>query len=407
MRPSEAQPRPLPLAWAGALALLALAVVVGLGWTIYSLRQKNEQPASPGGDAATVAQADNADKNPQPEEGGEVLLMDVDSRHAMARSVAQVVALRSQGAGAFTQLALARLDPGSAFLLTPEDNGAVPPIRPDLLRFVRDNRKIASFSENEGEALAYCDALVKASRTPAENFARSARRDLSFVNVFEEPGKYRGDVIRVRGRLRLVNRFDPPAMAANLSAQIGAKDLYECWVYDEQYAAAPWCVLLTELPPEVKSLGSVDYAVVLDGYFFKRYRYKAQDSVKPNQFRDAPLLIGKTLTVLNPRTETGADWSFSPVVLLLALLGGTGLVVSALTWWYRSEDRRIRARLAAACTAEFVEPPPDAPVAPPVKPARNPRQPASGESTRHTYGHGPDKIRAVHRALGQGGIDSS
>ena len=39
--------------------------------------------------------------------------------------------------------------------------------------------------------------------------------------------------------------------------------------------------------------------VAFDGYFYKRFRYKAGDSYRPGQYRDAPVLIGHRLTLLS------------------------------------------------------------------------------------------------------------
>jgi hypothetical protein len=331
--------------------------------------------------------------------------MSDESRHAQAFGVAQVVAAGSQSA--LAGLALMNADPNRLFWVS-DESGTVPKLRSDYLSRVRDYNRVGTWTSNEGEAAAYCDALIKASRTKPSVFAKNARRDLTFVHLFEEPAKFRGDVVHIQGRLRLLHRYDPPLMAH----QAGVPNLYEAWVFDERYPANPYCVLITELPAGMVASGSVNYRVSFDGYFFKRYRYKSVDSEKANQFRDAPLLIGRTFTLHpSPPGTPGTEpewpgWLLPGFMLLLAASAGFTVF---LTWWFRREDRIVRERVTALY-GEFVEPAPDPPppVAAPVQPSAPPRSVSTSEPRKSNhYAHGHDKARAVHRALGQGGIDSS
>src|SRR5262249_39498868 len=138
------------------------------------------------------------------------------------------------------------------------------------------------------EVKAYCLALTTAHATSSEAFANSARRDLTYAHLFEEPEKYRGEVVHYQGRLKRVRQFDAPEFIRDYLPVI-----YECWLFDlKVYGANPLGVLVTELPRGVPVKEQLDIPVTVDGYFFKRWRYQAGDG-----WRDAPLLIGRTLRI--------------------------------------------------------------------------------------------------------------
>ncbi|MFO0881459.1 MAG: hypothetical protein U0840_29515 [Gemmataceae bacterium] len=229
------------------------------------------------------------------------------------------------------------------------------------------------------EADVYSRVLILANFTSSKAFHRAARRDVTYTHVFNEPDRYRGTVVRVEGRLLRVNRYDPPFEAA----QAGVNDFYEAWVFNEQVGANPYCLIFSEWPEnlsrDVLGEAKIDgvIRVAMDGYFFKKYRYKAND--RHGTKRDAPLVVGHGLIVLS-QNAPGTNYSTVPVQMLITIftvsvLGLIGGVIG-LTYWYRRSDRRVRQRIMARMP-EFHLPPPDVPpvavpVAPPARPVELP-----------------------------------
>ena len=221
------------------------------------------------------------------------------------------------------------------------------PVDPAILAGVEDHSKVQGAKENYDEFLAYNYLLVLAHKTPAPALAKGARHDLTFAHLFEEPEKYRGQIVHVEGRLKRLRKFD----AARIAAREGVPVLYEAWVFDESLFYNPFCVVVTELPQSIQAGENLDYQVAFDGYFFKRYRYQAGDGL-----RDAPLLIGRTLTrQTNPPPVR--EWP-GPMLLtaFLAVVAVTAALGIGLSLWFRRGDRRVRSRLDAARNARFVEP---------------------------------------------------
>ena len=202
------------------------------------------------------------------------------------------------------------------------------------------------------EGLAFCEALVKARKTSKQAFQNSVTRGLTYANLYHEPKLHRGKVVHFEGRLRRLIRFEPPEE----TKLDGVTDQYEGWIFDPDiYGANPVCVIFTDLPADLEPGDKLDVRVSFDGYFFKRYRYKAADT-----WRDAPLLIGHTIIVnqkpAKPDAEEGGFFSGFMAVTFLVLLGCVFFLAFALTMWYRRSDRLVQKRVTNAQASTFVEP---------------------------------------------------
>lgn len=225
--------------------------------------------------------------------------------------------------------------------LHPDDE----PLKLDLSGFaIEDRAPIRTFQENKYEANGYCLALITANNTSLERFAKNGRRDLTFAHLYEEPQKYRGVVVHVEGRIKRIRRFDPPETAR----RNGVKDLYEGWIFDLKISGAnPVCIVFTELPAEFKVGEELKGEVAFDGFFFKRYRYKAGDGT-----RDSPLLIGRAPVML-PGSPSPGDNGKQMLYTFISLVAGTMLLTLFLAWWYWRGDRRVRAKVVETKHPDF------------------------------------------------------
>jgi hypothetical protein len=98
--------------------------------------------------------------------------------------------------------------------------------------------------------------------------------------------------------------------------------------------------------------------VGFDGYFYKKFRYKAVDS-REHTARDAPVFIGHTLALRSrpAAAEPEESWGHQVMGVFLGVVGLAVVVVVGLTWWYRRADARVRRRLLASRRTELVLPP--------------------------------------------------
>jgi hypothetical protein len=239
--------------------------------------------------------------------------------------------------------------PGDAH--SDDDLSRAPRVVEDLAGWVEDR---TGFPEGDSayppdEYKAYCRTLRTARTVSDQAFSNSVNLGITYPHLFEQPEKYRGEVVRYRGRLKRVRTLDAPDLIRSEVPLI-----HECWIFDlKRYGANPYCAVVTELPAGVRAAEELDVPVTVDGYFFKRWRYKAGDT-----WRDAPLLIGRTLRLdsgARLAAEKPGEWTFTTEFLVgaFALFGATVGVIIALSWWYRRGDREIRERLAARQRARF------------------------------------------------------
>jgi hypothetical protein len=216
------------------------------------------------------------------------------------------------------------------------------------------------------EAASYdllCQALRYAAFTPqaAEAFARSAapQRDVTWGDMFREPWKYRGKVVPVQGRLKMLRRRDAP-----LGVQgDGITTYYEGWVFTDTPGSNPVCVLVLKLPDGIQVGEKVDYRVECHGYFLMRYHYLTAG----RGWRDTLLFVAPTFhrRAAPPAAEDNgsslSSMSSSILTGLIILVAGTLLLVLGLSWWFRRGDRRFaqqRAHVQATmfATSDLGEP---------------------------------------------------
>jgi hypothetical protein len=238
------------------------------------------------------------------------------------------------------------------------DTDLVFPIGVDYLERIKDGKPIPDIDSGDPELDAWYEFLSRAAQTPTQTFFRAGRKDVTYAHLFNEPKKYRGEVIFLKGKLYRVRKYDAP-LTLQTSANI--RSYYEGWVFCEDYGANPFCILFTELPPGVEVAEQMDVPVEFAGYFYKKYRYKAGDNFKNTERRDAPLLIGHGLIA---RPKPGGpvepdEWGKDLLPYFLGLIVTTAGVIVLLGWWMRRGDRDVRQRLSALQQAEFILPSPD------------------------------------------------
>lgn len=228
---------------------------------------------------------------------------------------------------------------------TSQPQPRAPSLAADLNGRVQDRTGIpgGDLTDLPEEYKAYCLALNTARTASNEALAASAQTDVSYAQLFANPERYRGQVIRFRGRLKRVRSMDPPAF---LRDEVPL--LYECGIFDEKrFGDHPMMAVVTELPPGVVVADDMEIPITIDGYFFKLWRYRAGDA-----WRDAPLLIARTIRP-DPGTrsanadDTNHAFTRELVIGAIALFGLTVGLMIALSWWYRRGDARVRERMVA------------------------------------------------------------
>ena len=219
----------------------------------------------------------------------------------------------------------------------------------ELLTGIEDKAPVRDAEQNYYEFQAYNYVLTHAHKLPSATLSKYARSDLTFAHLFEEPRKYRGQLIHVEGRLKRLRKFD----ANRAAVKAGVSNIYEGWIFGDLSFANPYCVIASELPADISPGEDFEQRVAFDGYYFKRYRYKSGDG-----WRDAPLLIGLTLTsVAKRQAAEPVESPFTGTLLpgFLGVIAATFILGLGLTIWYRRGDRRVQDQLNRKRADSFFE----------------------------------------------------
>jgi hypothetical protein len=258
----------------------------------------------------------------------------------------------------------------------------VRPIPPETLANIKDGKTLPARSTEGLEFDALIEVLTQTWYTSPGAFEKAARKDLSFTQLFQNPEQYRGEVVHLEGRLRLLQRWDPPLMAR----EAGVPAMYEAAIFDDASGSNPYLVFVMDRPDKIPLNEKVNETVAVDGYFYKKWRYKSLDSFKPNEFRDAPLLIGRSLKVRKAPPGTGTTeelpaWAMYAAAGVVGVLTVGVVLMFLLAFWLRRGDAQAQERLHAVRTSTFVPPTPDdkpplaRPVHPPHPGRRHPSEP--------------------------------
>jgi hypothetical protein len=264
--------------------------------------------------------------------------------------------------------------PDNPNLFPREGPETAPPLNADMLNAVKDSTPLPTIggkfdrhgkmipekansleAQQADEAFAFLNVLITAHQTPATAFANGTRRDLAYVNLFNETSHHRGEVVHVEGRMRRLIRYDPPAQGV----AVGMRDYFEGWIFNPDLYGpnGAICIIFTELPDGLQPAEKMDRRVAFDGYLFKRYAYKSGDARKATQHREAPLLIGHAPVVRAALPEEASPTVlFTPLMLgVLVFIGAALVLIVFLGWWFGRGDHKVHHRLADASAQRFVD----------------------------------------------------
>lgn len=138
---------------------------------------------------------------------------------------------------------------------------------------------------------------------------------VSFTELFGQPLSFRGRPVRVAGTLRRLERLDAPANDFDI------REYWQGWLEPAGGPASPIVVHFLRIPDGMPTGLKIDESVTVSGYFFKRYAYKATDTI-----RRAPLVLAIEPD-WKPRPQSEPGGSSLGTVALVTM---AGLVAAAL-----------------------------------------------------------------------------
>ena len=191
------------------------------------------------------------------------------------------------------------------------------------------------------EMPAYWRCLKWARAQSFADLERRAVKRIVYTQLWEQPDKYRGKLIRLRLHVRRILDWEAPENSA------GVRRVYEAWGWTDESKSFPYVVVFSEVPEGIRLGDNLQEEGLFVGYFLKTIAYTAY-----NKNRSSPLLLGrmKWLGSTAPAHPivSGSDWFWIYAVGLPLVL----LIVSG-TWFQMRRLRRVKLPAAPADEAEM------------------------------------------------------
>ncbi len=182
--------------------------------------------------------------------------------------------------------------------------------------------------------------------------ARESLGQVSYLQLFKQPGDYRGKPITVRGTVKRAYR------AAAIDNYLGIKDHFVLWISPVGRPTDPIVVYALDIPPgfpkiEADKAGDpakLDEEVTVTGYFLKRGAYLGKDGTYT-----APLVLAavpewhpreRELTGTS-RFSIGPNWLVPSVVAALV----TSTLIFLIVWWRLRRGEAESRAIAVAATS--------------------------------------------------------
>ncbi len=214
--------------------------------------------------------------------------------------------------------------------------GTSGPLTEAGLASIRDGEPFRA-SEN-GAWFKLFDRLQK---TDSATLREQSTGPVTFIQLYRQPKEYRAELVTLAGTLR---RSEPVTAPRN---DMGIESYYMTWLSPRDHPSDPIVVYTLTVPDDFPQGMAIEEQVELEGFFFKRWPYEAQDGG-----RSAPVVLAKSLRwIATEPAEPAPPISPAGVVGLAALLAG---LLVAVVWWQTRHKRRDEP------TQElFQAPPPD------------------------------------------------
>jgi hypothetical protein len=215
---------------------------------------------------------------------------------------------------------------------TGEDSvdGYFPGVKPAYLDEVRDD---TLFRYQEQDAWFHLFEILE--RTDEARLRRESIGRVTYGQLFRQSGQYRGQLVTVRGTIR---RTSLPPVAEN---DYGIDRYYRTVFQPDDNRSELMFVYCLYLPEGFPQGEEVSANVEVTGFYFKRWAYAAQDTV-----RTAPVLVARTVRWYRPAPAAEQRRvGFGTVLTSVAVALGASLVV--VVYVYRRTRRTPPHRPAA------------------------------------------------------------
>jgi hypothetical protein len=212
-------------------------------------------------------------------------------------------------------------DAESAETPSPADPSLIAEDRPatGLADSAADPLRLATFQDHarrmDLDAYYYLLDFARRQRPSASKPAPGS--EPAYAQLLDEPGRYRGRPIHLRGRLHRLLEY--PAQPN----EFGIQRQFEGWIYTQASGSFPYCLILADPPVDIAPAASLFESVEVSGYFLGWWRYTSKEGERTSAPIVAVSLIRRIPAprpLADPRATLPA-WGTGLLLLLVATLG--------------------------------------------------------------------------------------
>ena len=216
------------------------------------------------------------------------------------------------------------ISPGATVHSEEASSRYFPGVKASYLLSIRDD---SPFGSDERDAWFHLFELL-GKTDPAEIRAASTGR-VTFIQLFRQPDDYRGELVTVRGTLVRAHRLAAPDNDHEIDGY------YQTWIRPADNRHYPMVAYVLELPDRFPTGMEVSAEVEITGFFFKRWAYQAQDTL-----RSAPVVLARSVEWKEPAAPV-LEKDLGPTSILLAIFG-SALFAVLIAWlaYHRTTGHR-------------------------------------------------------------------
>ena len=183
-----------------------------------------------------------------------------------------------------------------------------------------------------GEGGAWFKLFDRLRKTDSAALSEESVGPVTFIQLYRQPKEYRAALVTLAGTLHGSEQIAAPRN------ELGIESYYRTWLSPRDNPTNPIVIYTLTVPEGFPQGMAIEEQVELDGFFFKRWPYAAQDTV-----RSAPVVLAKTLRRVTSQAETPA--LPMSLVTIVGTAAAAALAFVAIVWW---RTRRTRRREPAA-----------------------------------------------------------
>ena len=208
-----------------------------------------------------------------------------------------------------------------------------PGVKPKYFDAVRDDTFFRRDDRN-----AWFHLLEILNTTDEKTLEAESTGPATFAQLFSQSNDYRGRLVTLRGRIRRAHPLSAP------KNDCGIEQYYQTWFQPEDNPTTPMVVYCLHLPEGFPTGMYLSAEVTVTGFFFKRWAYKAKDSL-----RTAPVVLARTVDWHGSTSRLNETVDVNARFFLIVL--GAAAALSVVTLVY------LLARFSSTRPREPREPP--------------------------------------------------